>query len=175
MMSTKLIILDADVIIYLHENNLWNDLLQRYAVIIAETVAREFKYFTDPKTNHRVKGDLTKYENEGFLKILALDAKNLIGMKKKLPNILQTALDPGEEETIGLLYSGVVQDAFLCLADNGAINCAVFLDLGDKCISLETVFRNCDLKRKIEKQYSDEWFNTAKKKAKILKVQNMKI
>lgn len=171
----NLVILDADVVIYLHEINLWKAICSNYSIIISKTVADECQFYFDPNNNGiRVDIEINKYINDGLITVLdeELNIQKFTEMHTKLQQMNAPEIDPGETEMLYLKFASILGDAIICAADNGAIKCAVFLELGRDCISLEELLDNCGTKRSLRKQFSKNWLDKLREEAEVIKVMN---
>jgi len=169
----NLIILDADVIITFLEIGVWDKFLNNNNVILAETVLqKEVKFYFlngDPSKKEYI--DLNSYLKHGKLQVISLDLPDLLEFEQKCREKKAPDLDLGEKETLAIAYLNKIQDDIkICLAETLAIHCAVFMDLGDKCISAEQALKDCGLPKKLKNQYSEKWFRITFKKAQADKI-----
>jgi hypothetical protein len=174
-MKSKLILLDSDVVIHLHELGLWAEFTAKYDVYLAETVIEECTFYTNPSNkNSKIPIDCNEYVKQGIIKNVGVEAKDLIALKKTLGSKMETLPDPGEAESLAIVYNHMIVDISICLADHAAIKCAVLLDMEESCVSLEAALKNCQINITLKKQqYSEKWLRDIMKAASVQKVQQM--
>ncbi|MFZ5981146.1 MAG: hypothetical protein ACOYVF_10990 [Candidatus Zixiibacteriota bacterium] len=168
--KSNLIIPDADVIIYLHELNIWSDFIQKYDVYIAHQVyveAHQYKISDD--TTHKL-FSINLDESISNDRIISLDAKKIIDIKILLKSY-NHAIDEGEEETLAIaLYD--IPELNVCLRDAAAIKAAVYVGLKSRCISIERAIAQIGLNKQLTKASTDKRFHEIIKAAEIEKIQH---
>ena len=178
-MKSKLIILDADVVIHLHELGIWKDFIQKYEVHLTSIVISECKRFKDPSLGENsipFEIDLDLQIENGSIYEESLDASILIDVNSKLeaskcPS--KPEIHPGELEILAFEYNKILKDCHLCIADKGAIFAATILDLDDNCISLQKALEECGLSKQVNKQFRDEWLKKWIAKAQTEKIYDL--
>ncbi len=185
-MTTKsnLIILDSDVIIHLHQLEIWNEFIDVYSVYVCSTVIEECTHY-EALDGSYIQGriDLAASVNDGKISELSLDASDLSPLKQRLRGFGGLCLDPGEAETIGIMLCGHLGNAQLCIADHAAIKSAVFLELAEICVSLEAALDGVGLlhsakhhpKGCLKRQFTRGWLTNIVQSANIEEVQYMKL
>ena len=174
--KSKLILLDADVIICLHESGLWDAFSKQYEISLSRIVCQECAFFERSGSHEgKVYIDWEKYCSQGDVKIFDLDAEEMMrrySLKGKNPEDL--GLHIGEAETIALLLDDSMQETRICLADRAAIRGAVFMDLKERCISLESALNSIGISRQLQKQFREDWMRQSINTAEIEKIQIIK-
>ncbi len=182
--KSRLIILDSDVIIHLHQLEIWDQFIAAYKVYVCSTVIEECTHY-EALDGHYIQGsiDLSAAVKDEKIFELSLDASDLSSLSKRLRSFGGLCLDPGEAETIGLILQGRLGDTRLCIADHAAIKGAVFLDMGDVCISLESALNDIGLlhsakhhpKGRFRHQFTNQWLTKIIQSANSEKVQYTKL
>lgn len=155
---SKLIILDANVIIVAHKLGFWKKLVSYYKIHIPAIIIQESKYFED-SFGQKINIDLSKeLKNNSVIKIEASAEKMQIfynGFKK---NFLES-IDDGEKEALAILYSHTKTDLLFCTGDMRAICALSIMGISECGISLEKVLITAGISTKnIAKHFSDEAF-----------------
>ena len=145
MPKLKLLILDAGVVIKLHELELWSSIVERCDVHLSSIVARcESKY-------HEVKGDdwgrdidLSADINNRSITIFDFPQDAVYEFKSQFDPSYFADLDAGETESLAFL---VHQNDDYRISSGDAIVYKVLgnLNLGDQGISLEEILGTCGL------------------------------
>ena len=98
MPKSRLVLLDANVVIGLFELNLWDALVARYEVLIADTCVGEALWYEDGE--HRIDIDLAPYIADNRITTVSADLSAVQAFSKRFePNYLEK-LDPGELESL---------------------------------------------------------------------------
>lgn len=169
----NLIILDADVIIHFLEIGIWEKFLEKNKVFLTETLIREDVkyYFPQENQNKKIHVNLFEYARSGNLHVVSLNVKDLDDFEMERKKKKAPELDLGEKEILAEVFlEKLEKDIKICLAETPAIICAVFIDLGENCISAEKALAECGLQRRLKNQFSEEWFKNTKRKAEIEKI-----
>jgi hypothetical protein len=98
MPKSRLVLLDANVVIGLFELKLWDALVARHEVLIAETCVGESLWYEDGE--HRIDIDLAPYIADNRITTVSADLSAVQAFSKRFePNYLEK-LDPGELESL---------------------------------------------------------------------------
>jgi len=152
MPALKLLILDANEVIYLYETGLWQQVLSRCEVYLARTVAEdEAKFYRGAEADEII--DLSDDITQGRVRIFERTISELKEFTDLFDPVYAAALDPGEAESLAYL----VQSKDLYQISSG--DAIVFRVLGllnrsDQGISLEEVLQKVGLGRAVAKQYT---------------------
>lgn len=148
-MRSRLVILDANVIIDAFATNLWNSLINQYDVHVTSIVLRQEVYFYKNDAGQRISIDLGSDVASGKVKELTATIEDLAAIKEKVnPNLLDR-IDDGEQEVLALLLTGRFDDYLFCTADTRAIKALASLDLGSFGVSLEELLENIGIKNRL--------------------------
>jgi len=131
-----IILLDADVIIYLLKIGKFESLLKNHTVYITETIVYEVQYYEN-ELGERIYVDLGDYHRKNKLRVIN-DASTLaiqqfseqIAQKRFLPEIHE-----GEKSCIVLLTLN--RDYKFCTGDAAALKVLGYLGLSEQAVSLE--------------------------------------
>ena len=162
----KLVIVDANVLIYLAEIKKINSLFNSYTIYLPRAIFDEVKYFIDKDTGERISINLSLYQKNKRLRILeSLDIEEAGKLKERIGQY-GIELHPGELEAI--YY--VLKDEFtFCSADGAAIKSLAILGVESKGISLEKLMGGKF--RKMRQEYTERFFKSMIKAGKLLKIQ----
>jgi len=135
----SLLLLDTDIIIALHRLGFWERLKKTCNIYTASTVIDETTHYPD-NDGMRVEIDLRKQVVEGSITELSgsmeVLADVLVELKK---GNLEKSIDPGETESITIIYENQLADLLLCIRERAAIIAVSYLGLKEKAISIEQV------------------------------------
>ncbi len=151
----KLLILDANVVIHLHETGLWQALLSRCEVTLARTVAEdEVKFYRGTDAEEII--DLSEDIAQGRVKVFERTIAELKAFTDLFDPVYVESLDPGEAESLAYLMQS--KDTYL-ISSGDAIVFRVLglLNRGDQGISLEEVLQKIGLSRSLPKQYTKQF------------------
>lgn len=154
----SLLLLDADVIINLHELGLWEAIIKKYKVYVASTVIHvEATYFED-KEKQRVKIDLRENLKENLIQEVSSSAeeqkriRDLLN-KKKLSYITP---DAGELEAMAIVNEKKISGLQFCTIDVLAQKIMIHLGLEEDIVAFETVLQELGVLRK-KQQINPAW------------------
>jgi hypothetical protein len=155
MPALKLLILDANEVIYLHETGLWQAVLSRCEVFLSRTVAEvEAKFYRGTEADEII--DVSEDIAAGRVKVFEQTPTELKQFFDRFDPMYLPSLDPGEAESLAYL----VQSKDACLISSG--DAIVFRVLGllnrsDQGISLEEVLQKIGQGRVVSKQYTKQF------------------
>ena len=171
--TPRLLIADADVIIRLHELELWEKVVEHYKVCVAKTVAeKEVKYY-----DRRIGGILDRRSInltlDPRIEIVEPEATSLMIFQNKLDVLDRKSIEIGELETLAATLERLDDGVQACLIDEFAIKCAVLAGLGERCISVETALAHCGGATKLPFALSNARFGRIVQEAKTRRIQNL--
>src|SRR5262245_27939018 len=109
-MKSRLVILDANVIIRAFAGNFWNTFVAQYEVHVTSIVLHNEVYFYEDSKGNRVSIDLPAEVKAGRIKELSASSAEIANLVEKVnPNFLDR-IDDGEQESIALLLTGKFDD-----------------------------------------------------------------
>lgn len=154
--NSKSLVLDTDIVLCLHKLGIWDIFINKWPVVLAETVVGQAEYIEDPYTLKRTYLHLNNYSKSGEIKEISINASDIIDMQKKLQMFNPPLIHSGEIESIAVAYLDIQDILLLCLADKAAIHCAVFLGLEDKLISLKRALSPCNISVSLPYQFTEQ-------------------
>ena len=144
-MTKSSLLLDADVIIDLHENGCWRAVLATSSVAVGSVVAGEAEFYEDGEGVNRPI-ELQSYIDRREIRELDASPEQMSLISSKLRQA-KLILDPGELECIAILESSPSQDLRLCLKEQAAIKAVSFLELDEKAVCLGEVLTSHGIRR----------------------------
>lgn len=156
MPKLKLLILDANVVIYLFENGLWQQVLARCEIHLSRIVAEdEVRYYHGKEADKLI--DLSDDITHGRVQLFDLTLTDLKQFVDQFDPLYVERLDPGESESLAFLF--LAKDEYL-ISSGDAIVYKVLgnLNRGHQGISMEEVLQQIGMTRsKIPRQYSKQF------------------
>lgn len=144
MSRLKLLILDANVVIYLHELGVWQKLISASDVHLARTVvADEAVYYEADGENIPI--DLSGDERQARIQEFEVSLADIVRFRDQFDPVYVGELDPGETESLAFL----TQSKGFLIASGDAIVYRVLgrLNRSDQGISLEEILQKVGLQR----------------------------
>lgn len=171
-MKSRLVILDANVIIRAFAGNFWNALVNRFEIHVNSIVLHEEVYFYVNDKGGKIPIDLLGELAAGNIQEITATLQEVASLVDKVnPNFMDRIHD-GEQEAIALLLTGRFDDFRYCTGDTRAIKALGSLSLGALGISLEELLEAVGQKSKLpDPSYSKATFD--KKKAEGIQEQSM--
>jgi hypothetical protein len=137
MPKLKLLILDANVVIALHDLSLWAQVIERCDVHLSRTVIAESQFYDD-KSGYGAPIELAGDERADRIKAFDLEASALRDFERLFDRNYAADLDAGEKESLAhLVRSG--EEFRICSGDKIVYKILGNLNLGECGISLEEV------------------------------------
>lgn len=151
----KLVIFDANVIIYLAGLKKLKSLFSVCTIYMTETIYSECKFYIDNKTGVKKQINLQKYKESKKLIVKGIDIEdmlnadihNTVELFKKRYDIHR-----GEEEAIYYIHDN--PEYKFCAGDAAAYKLLGYLNMQENAISLEQVIGRLS---NMEKQYTEEF------------------
>ncbi|MCR9293286.1 MAG: hypothetical protein NXI32_11240 [bacterium] len=161
MSRLKLLILDACVVIQLHEMGRWEEIVRRCDVYLSEIVANREVRFDDA---NGVLIDLTPAIRAGQIHTFAVSEADIDTFRNRFDADYLGVIDDGEAESLAFLFSS--SDNFLISsADRIVYRVLGNLHRQEQGISLEEVLNRLGttasrLPRQYSKQFREQWSET---------------
>lgn len=162
-MKFPLLLLDANIVIYLHELRIWESFITQCRVTITQAVAKESDYWEDENGFHSPI-DLDSDIRTGKIDCIDVPLEIVEAFLKKYGPVYLERLDPGEAESLAFLFNS--KDKWLFTSADEI----VFKVLGaagrfEQGISLEEILQKIGLSRPgLKVQFTKQFrLNTAKK------------
>ncbi len=159
-MKSKLVILDANIIIHAHENGYWAELVRRYQVFVGSIIVNESRFYVDAEQDQIEINLKTQIENGEIFKIEAA-ATDMAALEEKLVPDYLGRLDPGEREVLAYLTSRPTEELFFCTADMAAVKMMSVLDMGFRALSTEKLCDGFYPAKKLNPAYCEAAFKEA--------------
>jgi hypothetical protein len=162
MPKFELLLLDAGVVIGLHELGLWREIVDRCHVTITQTIVDETQYqlSTDPaEIQERLIPDAIDLQAEiqrGKIQCKDVPLDKIRQFKKIFDPSYFDRLDPGEVESLALLFESE-QKWLICSADAIVFKVLGRLGRSQQGISLEEILQQTGLAKKIGWKFSKQF------------------
>ena len=150
MTRSRLILLDANVVIALFEFGIWERVAARCGIVLARTVMDEARFFDVDGVREHI--DWARWESGGLVDVRVAAAADVAAFCRRFDPTYYEKLDPGEAESLVIMERE--SEASICSADR-----IVWRVLGntsqiDRGISLEEVLRQSGLARTLPERFS---------------------
>lgn len=157
-MKSILVLLDANIIIDLFILGYWKNIIKKYKVYIPSIIVdKEARYFESP-IHGRTPIDLSPYISQGQIEVLYADATDYVYIQSQFDSTF--ILDKGEMEAIALMKSSQGGKHIFCTGDAAAIKALSMLNMSDRGISLEELFKKIGINPKdLEKRHQKSFFD----------------
>lgn len=150
----KLVILDANVIIELFSQGIFDALIGRYAIKLPKTIKDECQFYFD-QNDDEVQINWEPYITSGKVEEVAATDEQFSDLLKKLKDDFYRGIDAGELEAIALICSKDEEDLFFCSGDLPALKAMGVLGRGNQAVSLETLLQKSGMGRNLKHQFSE--------------------
>jgi hypothetical protein len=156
MPKLKLLILDANVVIFLFENGLWQQVLARCEIHLSRIVAEdEVRYYHGRDADKLI--DLSDDVTHGRVHLFDLAPSDLKQFVDQFDPLYLDRLDPGESESLAFLVLAK-EEYLISSADAIVFKVLGNLNRGHQGISVEEVLQQIGQSRsKIPRQYSKQF------------------
>jgi len=153
MQKLKLLILDANVVIYLHENDLWQAILERCEVYLSGIVAKfEVRCYRGEEYDEII--DLCPDIRAGRVQTFDVSASDLQRFREQFDPLYLGDLDDGEAESLAFMFDQA-QEFLISSGDAIVFRILGNLNEADRGLSLEEVLQRIGLGRGgLEWQYT---------------------
>ncbi len=150
MNKPKLLLLDADVIVFAHELGLWDDLKRSYDVHVPATVIEiEVRFFTSKDGTKTI--DLKSEAAAGRIARLEASVSEIEATFQNFSADFLAALHDGEKEAIAILASGKTANLVFCTGDTVAIEAIGMLGIAGECVSFEEALEKAGLRKRVQR------------------------
>lgn len=135
------LITDTDVIIRLHEAELWRVVCREYGVAVPGSIVHQEAQFYRDASGHRHEIHLQKDVRAGRITEVDAGAELLALLADRLTDAVLEQLHPGESEALALILAGEAREAAFVTGDKAAIQVLAMLGLAERGVSLEALLR----------------------------------
>jgi len=153
MSRLRSVILDANIVIYLHQLGIWPQVVGRCEIILARTVAeQEVLFYEIDEERHEI--DLAKDITESRVQVVDVVASEVVKFRSRFDPLYLEGLHAGETESLVYLARNPQLEAHVCSADKVVFRVLPHLRLADRGISLEELLGQIGLARLLPYMYS---------------------
>ena len=158
--SESLVLVDAMIIIDLHELGLWPGFVaSKRRIAVSSIVADEAHYYREnpggSKKEIKVKDDAEK----GLIDILEADLESMGEVTARFANWFVDLLHVGEVELIALLLATPEDELAFCSSDAAAISAVAMLGFSERCVCLERLLQSKGLGRQVEQKHTSAFMD----------------
>jgi len=158
----KLFLLDANVVIELFRQGIWDTVVEKCDVYLSRTVAEIEAHFYETDDGRRHDFDLMPYIRENNITVFEIPPSRLKKFYSEFNIEYLEKLDPGESESLAYLMEQ--KEAYrICSADKIVYRVLGNLCASEKGISLEEILDQIGLTRRLiyqfSKAYRIKWSN----------------
>jgi hypothetical protein len=152
MTRLRCLVFDANVVIALFERGLWQAVLSRCELVLAQTVVGEADFYVDHDgVRHTI--DLQPDIDAGRVRVVSIGATRVAAFQARFDPLYVQKLDPGETESLVFcLAEG--QEYLLCSSDAVVFRVLAQLDRTEQGVSLEEVLASVGLGRPLDRPYT---------------------
>ncbi len=159
MKKFRLLLLDANVVIEISRQGLWDQMTARCDIHLAQTVVDEAQFYDDNQGDrHYI--DLRSYITDKSITVFDLTPSQMSGFRARFDPVYFEKLDPGETESLAYLLDQS-DECKICSADKIVYRVLGCLNRPDQGVSLDEVLGQVGLGRNLEweftKAYKEEW------------------
>jgi hypothetical protein len=152
MPRLKLVMLDANVIIKLHELELWDKAVASIDIHLAQTVVDEAHFWIDA-TGEKQEIDLHSDIEANRITVFEMDAVELASFLGRFDAVYRPEIDPGELESIAWMEKSHEEYLFSS-ADLAVYRVLGLLGRGEQGISLEELLQRIGKTKQLEPRFS---------------------
>ncbi len=163
MKKFRLLLLDANVVIELFRQGIWDRLIEACDVHLARTVVSTEAHFYEDNQGVRIDFDLGQYCKAGKISVFDVAPSELTTFRAQFDPTYFEKLDPGETESLAYLVNS--KDTFLiCSADKIVYRVLGNLNRGEQGTSLEEILQKTGLGRQLSWPFTKGFRETWTKK-----------
>ncbi len=156
----RLLLLDANVVIELFRQSIWDQVIDRCDVYLSRTVAEIEAHFYETEDGERHDFDLLPYGTDGRVAVFDVMPSEAVSFRNQFDLSYVEKLDAGETESLAYLL-GIAENALICSADKIVYRILGNLRISDRGVSLEEVLGEVGLGRALQYQftraYREKW------------------
>jgi hypothetical protein len=156
MKRSRLVLLDANVVIELFRLGIWDEVVARCDVHLARTVVEDEAHFFVADDGQRHDFDLRPYINTNKITVFDVTVGAAAAFRNRFDPVYFEKLDPGETESL-VHFLGLAGESWICSADKIVYRILGGLDRGEQGVSLEEVLQQAGLGRGLRVQFTKEF------------------
>jgi hypothetical protein len=163
MKKFRLLLLDANVVIELFRQGIWDRLVEACDVHLARTVVSTEAHFYEDEQGVRNDFDLGQYCGAGKVSVFDVAPSELAAFRAQFDPTYFEKLDPGETESLAYLVNSK-ETCLVCSADRIVYRVLGNLNRGGQGISLEEILDRTGLGRELSWPFTKAFRETWTKK-----------
>lgn len=141
IMKSRLVFLDANIIIEAHRLDIWKHIISQFEVVIPSYILdNEVKYFKSAGGDS-TSIDLAANEKAEQIKREIAVPDDFKKLYTEFKSVFVDGLDAGEKEALALLYSGRFPEHRFCTGDGAAIKALSVTQLQFQGVSFESLMK----------------------------------
>lgn len=152
MKKSRLLLLDANVVLEISQHGLWVSLTAKHEIHLSQTVLDESQFYDDETGRHYI--DLSHFIDNGLIIICQASIEEVKVFRDRFEQDYFSRLDAGEAESLTILLREEAE-YLICSADGIVLKVLGILRKPDLSISLEKVFSEVGLGRKLEWPFTE--------------------
>jgi len=165
-----LVLLDANIVIEVHELNVWQPLITSFDVAVPSVVVRqEAKYFVVRGQHNSIK--LSSYIAQGEITELQAGIAEIADLMDQFDPLFSESIDPGEQEALALMLANRCPDHRFCSADARPLQALAMLDMSDRGVSLEELLKRMGRSQKLEDHFTQAYLDRQIKEGQRRRIQ----
>jgi len=162
----RLVLLDSDVVITLHQVGVWSQLFSIYEIWMTETMVKQEVFFYRDSNGNRIDIDLMSEVKKGRIVMQSVTASETLEVLKLFNSRMRPALHAGEIEALAVIHlKQEIDNLCFCTGDVKAMEALVLLGLRHRGVSLEELLSKAGYTKSIPKHFSETRFKELVKRA----------
>lgn len=150
MTRSRLVLLDANIVIRIFELGIWEQITKRCEVVLAQTVVDEAEFYDTDAGREYI--DWERWIRERVMRVESVSAADVQAFCKQFDAGYYEKLDPGEAESLVLLERE--SDARICSADKIVWRVLGNTNKTDRGVSLEEILQQIGLTKSLPDRFS---------------------
>jgi len=143
-------------------------MVEKYNIVVPSSIVRrEAKYFKPRTGEAKVTINLLPSINNNSISELTAEIEELAAFYRLFDSVFLESMDPGESEALASILSEKISNALFCTSDGPAIQALSMIGNAHLGISFESALKKIGLARKIEGQFTEEFFQYQAKQGHI--------
>jgi hypothetical protein len=155
MKKFSLLLLDANVVIELCRQGLWDRVLEPCEILLARTVFEEASFYFDDNGD-QVPLTLEEDERASRIRIVEVPAAEVVAFKRQFTELVAGDIDDGEAESLAYVCSQQAEH-LICSADKIVFRVLGALGRGEQGVSLDEILGKCGLSRKLAEEFGRKY------------------
>jgi len=153
MPKLQLLLVDAVIVIKLHELGQWDAFVKACDVHLSRVIVNEAWYYVDENgVRHSI--DLSGYEARKQIVVHEVTLAETESLRTQFGQDILEKLDAGEAELLAVLHNKPWDEYKICSADRVVYRVLGALKLSGQGVSLEEVFKDTGVTRPLEDKFS---------------------